>query len=61
MALRKVDIVGWQSEAFVQAGKEFGIRAIPHVRVYGKHGEFLGPPGPDLHLIEEAVRRGLNQ
>lgn len=41
VALRKVDIVGWDTEAAAQI-KAFDIEGIPYVRVYGPKGEFLG-------------------
>ena len=57
--LRKVDIVSWKSEAFAQANKEFGIRAIPYVRLYGKDGKDLGSPGGSIAAIEASVKKAL--
>ena len=42
VALRKVDLVSWETDAAKQVTREFGIRGIPYVRVYGPDGRFLG-------------------
>jgi len=42
VALRKVDLVSWETNAAKQVTREFGIRGIPYVRVYGPDGRFLG-------------------
>lgn len=58
MLLRKVDIVDWESAAAAQAHKEFGLDAIPYVRIYGTTGSLLGEvSGADIERIEAAVRR----
>ena len=58
MLLRKVNIVDWNSRAAVQAAKEFGLKGIPYVRVYGPEGQLLGAvSGADIEAIEEAVRK----
>lgn len=56
--MRKVDIVGWDSAAAKQAHQEFGLEAIPYVRVYGSTGSLLGEvSGADIAAIEAAVRK----
>lgn len=58
MLLRRVDIVNWQSPAAQQANREFGMDAIPYVRVYGTKGDLVGTfVGGDYLAIEQAVRR----
>ncbi|MBL4850043.1 MAG: thioredoxin family protein [Planctomycetes bacterium] len=42
VALRKLDIVSWETPAAKQVTAEFGAEGIPYVRVYGPKGEFLG-------------------
>ena len=52
VAVRKIDIVTWESEAAVQATRKFKLKGIPYVRVYGPTGEFLGAvPGNSLPKI----------
>ena len=41
VALRKVDIMSWDTEAAEQI-KAFNIKGIPYVRIYGPNGDFLG-------------------
>lgn len=41
VALRKVDIISWDTEAAAQI-KAFNIKGIPYVRIYGPNGGFLG-------------------
>jgi hypothetical protein len=58
--LRKVNIESWSSEAGRQAGKEFGVTAIPFFCVFGKDGALLEKiRGGDLRALEAAIRRGL--
>ena len=60
LLLRKVDIVDWESAAGRQAGKEFGMRGIPYVRVYGKSGALLGEvSGANATAIEAAIQKEL--
>lgn len=40
VALRKVDIISWETEAAAQI-KEFNIKGIPYVRIYAPDGLFL--------------------
>ncbi len=42
VALRKVDIVSWKSDAAKQATKEYEMPGLPYVRVYGPSGDFIG-------------------
>ncbi len=42
IALRKVDIVSWKSDAAKQATKDFKMPGLPYVRVYGPDGKFIG-------------------
>jgi thiol-disulfide isomerase/thioredoxin len=42
LALRKIDIMNWESEAARQALREFKLQGIPYVRVFGPRGKFLG-------------------
>jgi len=42
VALRKVDIVDWKSDAAKQATSEFRLGGLPYVRVYGPNGSVLG-------------------
>lgn len=42
VALRKVDLVSWESAAAKQVTGDYGIRGIPYVRVYGPDARFLG-------------------
>ncbi len=56
--MRTVDIVSWKSEAWTQASKEFGIRGIPYVRVYGKDGALVYEmKGGGLDEIRAAIGR----
>ena len=59
--LRKVDIVNWESAATQQADREFGIKTIPHVRIFGKKGDLIADvTGVDVAAIEDAIRKGSN-
>lgn len=42
VAIRKIEIVNWDSEAANQAGNEFGLEKVPYVRIHGPDGAFLG-------------------
>jgi len=58
VAVRKIDIVTWQSEAARQATREFKLKGIPYVRVYGPRGQFLGAvPGNDIEKIRALLPR----
>ena len=54
-----MDIVDTKSEAFAQAAREFGIRSIPYVRLYGKDGKDLGSVGRRISDIEAALKKAL--
>lgn len=56
----RIDIVAWQSDAFRQANREYGIQGIPYVRVYGKNGDFLGDvKSGDIADIRALAEKGL--
>ena len=58
MALRKVDIVSWESEAARQARREIGLDAIPRVLVHGASGNLLADvKGANFGAIEAAVAK----
>lgn len=42
LAVRRVNVAKFDNPAGKQAAQEFGIRAIPYVRVYDTRGRFLG-------------------
>lgn len=42
VAIRKVDVIDWESEAAKQATELYALPGLPYVRVYGPDGEFLG-------------------
>ena len=54
--MRTVDIVKWESAAFRQAGREWGINSIPYVRVYGKDGGLVYK-GSSFDQIRAAVAK----
>ena len=57
LALRKVDIVSWESEAAKQI-KAFGIKGIPYLRVYGPQGSFLGAVnGNEVSALRRLMRK----
>lgn len=41
IAVRKIDIVNWESAV----SKQYNIRAIPHVEIYGRRGQLVGTVG----------------
>ncbi len=57
VALRKVDIVGWESPVARQCTEEFKMPALPYVRIYGKNGRFLTALGNDFEKIQAAVSK----
>ena len=65
VAIRKINIVSWKSDAFKQAKDEFGVKAIPYLRIYGTDGEFLGEETfkgkqiEDLTYVEELIQKTL--
>ena len=57
VALRKVDIVDWESDAARQASNDFGLSGLPYVRVYGPDGEVLGSVvGNHVEQVEELLK-----
>ena len=58
LALRKVDIGNWGSEAATQASKEFGLPGLPYVRIYGPEGKLLGAvQGNRIDKVVEIIER----
>lgn len=58
VAVRKVDLVRWETAAAKQVTQEFGIRGIPYVRVYGPDGRFLGAVnGNDIEKVRALLDR----
>ena len=59
LALRKVDISNWESEAAKQATKDFGLPGLPYVRIYDGKGRLLGEvQGNRVEKVEEFIKRG---
>jgi thioredoxin 1 len=57
VALRKVDIVDWESDAAKQASRDFRLSGLPYVRVYGANGEVLGSVvGNHVEQVEELLK-----
>ena len=42
VAIRRVDIVSWYSDMAKRASKDFQLRGIPYVQVFGPDGKLLG-------------------
>lgn len=62
LALRKVDIVGWDSEAAKQAISEFDLPGLPYVTLYDRDGSLLGQvQGNRIEKVEEVIARSINQ
>lgn len=57
--LRKVDLVDWDSAAAKQAERDFGLNAIPYLRVFDARGKSEGEVAPEIGAIEAAVKRAL--
>ena len=58
LALRKVEIRNWASEAATQATQEFGLPGLPYVRIHGPKGELLGEvQGNQIEKVESIIRR----
>ena len=56
VALRKVDIGTWESEAAEQASSEFELPGLPFTRVFDSHGKLLGQVhGNQIEQIEAIV------
>lgn len=59
VALRTIDLKQWDSPAGRQATKEFKVPGLPHVRVYGPDGKFVGEVvGNDIEKIKQLVEGG---
>jgi hypothetical protein len=60
VVIRKIDIVNWESEAFKQASRDYGIGGIPYIRVYDKSGKLLGEVSDvSAPEVQELVKKGL--
>lgn len=58
LALRKVDIIDWETEAAKQATKEFKLPGLPYVRIYSPTGKLSGTVhGNRIEQVEEIIRR----
>ncbi|MEM7165132.1 MAG: thioredoxin family protein [Planctomycetota bacterium] len=58
VAVRKIDILDWKSAAALQAAKEFGVEAVPYVRVHGPDGKFVGHVnGFDVDSLETLLKK----
>ncbi len=56
VALRKVDIGTWESDAAEQASSEFELPGLPFTRVFDSHGKLLGQVhGNQIEQIEAIV------
>lgn len=54
IALRKIDIVNWKTAVV----KQYNIRSIPHVNVYGRSGRLVGTvAGADVEEVKRYVAR----
>jgi len=63
LAVRRVNIGKWDNAASKQATKEFGLEALPYVRVYDARGKFVGAETGGmwdkiLKLVEKAQAAG---
>ncbi len=59
LALRKVDIKDWGSDAEKQATKKFKLSSLPYIRVYGQRGEILGSvQGNQIEEVEKIIENG---
>lgn len=62
VALRKIDIVDWETPVSAQCTEDFSMTALPYVRVYGKDGKFIEAiAGNDIEKIRAAVSKGINE
>ena len=58
LALRKVDIVDWKSEAAKQATREFALQGLPYVSIYAQDGSPLGQvQGNQIDKVEEIIKK----
>lgn len=57
IAIRKIDIVNWESAAAKQATKTYKLPGLPYVRVYGPKGEFKGVvEGDDIEALKALLK-----
>lgn len=57
LAIRKIDIVNWESAAAKQATKAYKLPGLPYVRVYGPDGKFRGTvDGDDIEALKALLR-----
>jgi thiol-disulfide isomerase/thioredoxin len=62
LALRTVDIVGWETEAAKQATNEFDLPGLPYVTLYDRDGSLLGQvQGNRVEKVEEIIEKALNR
>ena len=62
IALRRVDIGNWESEAAKQVTKKYSLPGLPYVRIHGPKGKFLGVvQGNWIEKVEEIIERTQNQ
>lgn len=58
IAIRRIDIIDFNSAAAQKAVEEFGMTGIPFVRVYGPDGRLKGQVvGADVEKIRDLVTR----
>ena len=53
--LRKIDIVNWGSPV----AKQFGLRSIPNIRVYDRHGKLVGQPTSRIAEVKKNVQQAM--
>jgi len=57
LAIRKIDIVNWESPAAKQATKTYKLPGLPYVRVYGPEGKFRGTvEGDDIEALKALLK-----
>lgn len=62
LALRKVDIRDWHSDAAKQATHKFRLAGLPYVRVYDKDGQFVGAiVGNHADKVEALIERAMKE
>jgi thiol-disulfide isomerase/thioredoxin len=62
VAIRKVDISSWDSDAARQATRDFRLPGVPYVRIYDPAGKLLGEiHGNHIDRVEALVVKGLKR
>lgn len=61
VALRKIDIVSWESPVAKQCTEEFGMAGLPYVRIYGGDGRFIADLGSDFEKIRAIVAKAVRE